>query len=196
VSLVYNHYPSIAIETKESEPLLLTLDKTPKVYVVAKKPSVNVNSGYTVESSGLYANYMKVGLTLDAKGLHDEGLQSVFVILTQEGDLTDNNSDLDPKGSVVLLSFDFDSTQFSTTYEQQADATNTAGSSDNIAANETLSLEENGYNYHLVTGNLRSNDQSYVYIQAGSIKANKDIQLLALVSTRCGTAYDSAVAEL
>ena len=135
---------------------------------------------------------MKVGLTLDAKGLHDEGLQSVFVILTQEGDLTDN-SDLDPKGSVVLLSFD--STQFSTTYQQQVDATNT-DPSDNIAANETLSLEENGYNYHLVTGNLRSNDQSYLYMEVGSIKSYKDIQLLALVSTRCGTAYDSTVAEL
>lgn len=181
-----------SVSNKESVPLYLTLDKTPKVYVVAKKPSVSVGSSYIVESSGPYENYMKVGLTLDAKGLHEEGLQSVFVILTQEGDLT-NNSDLDPNGSAVLLSFD--SSQFITTYDQQEDASSTE-QSDNIAANETLSLVENGYNYHLVTGNLRSNDQSYLYMEVGSIKSYKDIQLLALVSTRCGTAYDSTVAEL
>lgn len=166
-------------ESQNSIPLYLTLSAAEN-YVVAKKPSVNVADTYVVVN-----NELKITLNINANGLWNEGLQGCFVLLTQDGDFTDE-VDADPKGALATLHFD--STQFLNTYETQVPANAEPESIDNMATGEPFELtDENGTTYNLTLNTLNSDDKSVLTVPANAgFDFTKPLMVIAVASTRLG----------
>jgi hypothetical protein len=174
-------------EYQNSIPLYMTLS-TAENYVVAKKLSVNIPDTYVVEN-----NEVKITLNINTNGLWNEGLQGCFIVLTQDGDYT-NEDDDDADGASAMLQFD--SSQAVTTYATQESVTPATNSTDNMAAGESFVLtDENGITYNLTLGTLDSSDESVLTVPADAdFDFTKSFTMLAVASTRLG--LDSSIKEM
>jgi len=190
-------YGDASASSEESEPLYLTLNGPTTSYIVGKKPTANVGENSYVVPSGTYAGQTAIPLTLNARGLQNEGLQSVVVIIVKENDYTNENDTAD--GAEIVLAFESSNGRVKS-YATGSDANTTTGSTDNLGANETheLSVDDTeGYSetassgvFTLVTGSLDGNDESTLYVPADSGFANSTLSVVVFMSTRLGTDVD------
>ena len=188
-------YGSASPVTDQSTPLYLTLQAAEVKYVVATKPDIVVESNYTVMSSGTYAGRIALNVNINANGLHTEGLQSAVFILAQEGDATNPASS--EEGVQIVAAFK-SSDGLTKSYTVGPNASLLPSSTDNLGATEVQEVsvmdvdgfvEGSATSHTLVMGNLRSNDQSTLYLAASSgFNTSLPITVVAVVSTRLGTA--------
>ena len=167
-------------DVRDSTPLYLALN-SPFQYVVAEKPSLSISPSYKVVDGK-----MSMGVSIDAKGLHNEGLQGVVFVLAQEGDFT-NPNDQDSNGASVTLVFN--SSQAIHTYESQGNALQSS-SADNMAKMETfIFTDRNGGEWKLTTGDLGPTDKSVIEFPAnyGGFHNTKPLLAVGIASTRLGT---------
>jgi hypothetical protein len=187
----------------ESMPDYVSLKPYPSMnitrYVIATRPEVTVLYSY-VESSKL-----KLKVRIDAKGLKDEGVQSVVFLLGQDGDYTDAADTSAGEGAQIILSFT--SANVSETYDY------TSGISANINTGEEATLttvDVDGLNegsglsatWKLKAGSLDNNDESVLTFPDlssgayGGFVSSKPISVVAVASTRLGIDLDIKTAAL
>jgi hypothetical protein len=168
-----------------STPLYLTQNSPPLEYVVADKPSLSVSPSYNVVDGKMFLN-----ASIDAKGLHNEGLQGVVFVLAQEGDFT-NANDPDANGASVTLVFNSSqAVNAVNTYQKQEDAS-AVSTTDNMAQMETFEFtDRTGGVWKLVVGTLGPNDQSVIEFPAttyGGFHNTKPLLAVGIATTRMGT---------
>jgi hypothetical protein len=173
-------------ESQNSTPLYLRLSAAEN-YVVAKKLVVSLPETYTVNGDG----DIVITLNINTNGLWNEGLQGCFLLITQDGDYTDEN-DADPNGALARLHFD--STQYLNTYETQEPA-DSDSAADNMAVGEQFQLtDENDITYNLTLGTLNSNDESVLTVPANAgFDSTKPLTVVVVPSTRLGQDSDIKV---
>jgi surface protein len=188
-------YGSAAAVPLSSTPLYLTLQYEGVKYVVATNPDTLIGSSYRTESSGTYAGRIAVDMTINANGLHAEGLQSAVFILAQEGDMT--NPDGSDQGIQYMIAFE-SSDGLTKSYIVGPNASLLPSSTDNLGASEVQQVDVVNVDglvggsttaHTLVIGNLLSSDQSTLYLDATSgFNVTLPITVVAVVSTRLGSA--------
>jgi hypothetical protein len=181
-------------DSQDSAPLYLTLSQVlntlPYEYLVAAKPVADIASEYNVFSSGADAGKIELTLNIDAKGCHAEGLQGIVLLVSQEGDFTDEN-DADSEGNVAVLQFS--SAQSANLYAIQADA-DANELTDNMATGEVFTLtDDDSRTYTLTLGNLTSSDATKLMLDE-SFLSSKPVQVVAVASTRLGQAVATVMA--
>jgi hypothetical protein len=164
-------------------------------YVIATRPEVTIVSSF-IESSKL-----KLKMKIDAKGLKNEGVQSVVLLLGQDGDYPDANDVSNGEGAQIVLSFT--SANVSETY----DLTTSGNLSNNInnGGEATLTtVDVNGLNegsglsatWKLKAGSLDNSDESVLTFPDlssgtyGGFVSGKPISVVAALSTRLGIDLD------
>lgn len=182
---------TVSSSARDSEPLYLTLYANSLPYRVASIPSIDIDSQYNVKSSSDADNgQMSMKLSINAKGLAEEGLTGVVIVLAQEGDFTTEN-DGDANGASASLIFN--SSQV-VTYEVSAEA----ASANNMNVGETFEFtDSNGHTWRLVAGDLDGGStNSVLYFPSGmndgtlngGFNNTKDLLAVGIASTRLGTA--------
>ena len=184
-----------SVVQEESTPLFLTLASPQLEYTVARKPEMQLGSTYRVMGSGAYSGRIAVNATINAKGLHAEGVQSVVFVLAQEGDATHPTAS--EEGRQLVIAFE-SSNGLTKSYMVGDNANLLPSSTDNLGATEVHELsvadvdglvEGSTTGHTLVMGNLRSTDTSTLYLDASSgFDATLPITVVAVVATRLGTA--------
>lgn len=186
-------------EAKESQPTYLSLVNGAKVaYACASRPSVEVVG---TRETGSYQNRKVINLKLNANGLEREGIQSVVIILVKEADHTDE--DAHAQGAEIVLSFESTNGRLRSYLVEENGATvTTIGSTDNLGPGENhelLTHDVVGFSetalpgtdtFILEMGTLDDNDNSKLYLPVGSEWDSGDVTVVAVVSTRIGTAVD------
>lgn len=168
---------------KDSVPLWLALAEESKEYRVATKPDVIAPNSYSVSPGG----DIEITLNVNLNGLSEEGLQSFIVLLSQEGDYTDDG-DNDPNGATAVLNFD--SSQNINTYDVQGEASDVL-LTDNMAVGESFELTYKGVAYNLTLGALNSSDQSVLrFPSTAGFDIEKPINIFLVGGSRAGTAID------
>ena len=183
-----------SVAPEASTPLFLTLASPQLTYIVARKPEIEVGSTYIVDSGGIYNGRIGLNATINANGLHTEGIQSVVFVLAQEGDATHPTAS--EEGRQLVIAFE-SSNGLTKSYTIGPNASSSVNSTDNLGANEVHELSVTGLDgfvegsatsHTLVMGNLLENDTSILYLAANSgFDANLPISVVAAVSTRLGT---------
>jgi len=186
--------------TSQSTPRFLTLESPQLEYIVATKPDLQLESTYRVMSSGDYSGRIAINATINAKGLHAEGVVSVVFVLAQEGNFT--NPDLSDSGVQYVIAFE-SVTGLTKSYTVGSNASLVPSSTDNLGATEVHELSvtdlagfsEGGAGARtLVMGNLLSTDASTLYLDASGFDTSRPITAVAVVGTRLGN--DIAFKEL
>jgi len=186
--------------TTSSTPLFLTLASQTLKYIVATKPDLQLESTYTVMSSGAYSGRIAINATINAKGLHAEGVVSVVFVLAQEGNFT--NPDLSDSGVQYVIAFE-SVTGLTKSYTVGSNASLVPSSTDNLGATEVHELSvtdvagfaEGGAGARtLVMGNLLAGDASTLYLAASGFDTSRPITAVSVVGTRLGN--DIAFREL
>ena len=176
----------------ESTPLFLTLASPTLEYIVATKPELQLESTYRVMNSGTYNGRIAINATINAKGLHAEGVLSVVYVLAQEGNFT--NPDLSDSGVQYVIAFE-SVTGLTKSYTVGSNASLVPSSTDNLGATEVHELSvtdvagfaEGGAGARtLVMGNLLANDASTLYLDATGFDASRPITAVSVVATRLG----------
>lgn len=190
------------VNPKNSEPLYLTLYATSLPYRVASIPTIDIDSQYTVKSSGNIGQ-MSINLSINAKGLNVEGLTGVVIVLAQEGDFTADN-DVDANGASASLIFN--SSQI-VTYDVGTEITDADNS--NMNSGETFEFtDSNGYKWYLLVGDLAGGSTKSVLsfpISSGvndstplngGFNNTKPLLAVGIASTRLGTAATDGFLEI
>ena len=150
-------------------------------------------------SSGAYSGRIALNATINAKGLHAEGVQSVVFVLAQEGDATHPTAS--EEGRQLAIAFE-SSNGLTKSYTVGPNASLLSSSTDNLGATEVHELsvadvdglvdglvEGSTTGHTLVMGNLLEDDASTLYLDASSgFDASLPITVVAVVATRLGTA--------
>ncbi len=185
-------YGAAAATPSSSTPLFLTLASPSLEYIVATKPELQLESTYRVMNSGTYNGRIALNATINAKGLHAEGVLSVVFVLAQEGDFT--NPDLSDSGVQYVIAFE-SVTGLTKSYTVGPNASLVPSSTDNLGATEVHELSvtdvagfaEGGAGARtLVMGNLLANDASTLYLDATGFDASRPITAVSVVATRLG----------
>jgi hypothetical protein len=178
--------------SSSSTPLFLTLASLPLKYIVATKPELQLESTYRVMSSGPYSGRIAINASINAKGVHAEGLLSVVYVLAQEGNFT--NPDLSDSGVQYVIAFE-SVTGLTKSYTVGSNASLVPSSTDNLGATEVHELSvtdvagfaEGGAGARtLVMGNLLEGDASTLYLDATGFDASRPITAVSVVATRLG----------
>ena len=194
LSQYVNGIASSVVE-EESTPLFLTLESPLLSYMVATKPEIQIAPAYKVMSSGDYAGRIAISATINAKGVHAEGVQSVVFVLAQEGNFT--NASSSEEGTQMAISFE-SSSAHTKSYAIGPDASLIPSSTDNLGASEVHELsttdlagfaEGAAVTHTLVMGNLLADDNSTLYLDASSngFDITLPITVVGVTSTRLGT---------
>jgi surface protein len=194
LSQYVNGIASSVVE-EESTPLFLTLESPLLSYMVATKPEIQIAPAYKVISSGDYAGRIAISATINAKGVHAEGVQSVVFVLAQEGNFT--NASSSEEGTQMAISFE-SSNAHTKSYAIGPDASLIPSSTDNLGASEVHELsttdlagfvEGDAVTHTLVMGNLLADDNSTLYLDASSngFDITLPITVVGVTSTRLGT---------
>jgi len=182
---------------KESQPTYLSLVNGAKAaYACATRPSVEVVG---TRETGSFNNRKVINLKINANGLEREGIQSVVIILVKEADHPVENAET--QGAEIILSFESTNGRLRSYLVEENGATvKTAGSTDNLGAGENHELLNNdvvGFseapssdNFILEMDTLDDNDASKLHLPSGSKWDSGDVTVVAVVSTRIGTAVD------
>jgi len=182
-----------SVVSTQSTPLFLTLQSPILPYTVAGQASLQIGSTYSVMSSGTYNGRIAISATINANGLHAEGVQSVVFVLAQESNLT--NPSLSQNGVQHVITFE-SSSGLTKSYTVGLDASANV-STDNLGASEVHELsvtnlagfaEGASVTHTLVMGNLLANDASTLYLGTNAVfNTNLPITVVAFVSTRLGS---------
>lgn len=190
--------------TYESVSDLVTLKAHPSnnvfVYTVAVRPEVTIlSSNVELDSS----SNMKLRMKINAKGLDAEGLQSMFVLLGQDGDYTNANDVNSGSGCQIALSFT--AANLTNAYDGDISSSDLA---QNITTNKSYTLtvtdvpgldEGSGLGattWTLQVGSLDGSDESVLTFPAlssgnyGGFVSTKEINVVAVGSTRLGVDVD------
>ena len=177
--------------SSSSTPLFLTIASPSLEYIVATKPELQLESTYRVMNSGTYNGRIAINATINAKGLHAEGVLSVVYVLAQEGNFT--NPDLSDSGVQYVIAFE-SVTGLTKSYTVGPNASLVPSSTDNLGATEVHELSvtdvagfaEGAGARTLVMGNLLANDASTLYLNATEFDASRPITAVSVVATRLG----------
>ena len=185
-------YGAADSSSSSSTPLFLTLASPTLEYIVATKPELQLESTYRVMNSGTYNGRIAINATINAKGLHAEGVLSVVFVLAQEGNFT--NPDLSDSGVQYVIAFE-SVTGLTKSYTVGSNASLVPSSTDNLGATEVHELSvtdvagfaEGGAGARtLVMGNLLEGDASTLYLDATGFDASRPITAVSVVATRLG----------
>ena len=185
-------YGAADSSSSSSTPLFLTLASPTLEYIVATKPELQLESTYRVMSSGPYSGRIAINASINAKGVHAEGLLSVVYVLAQEGNFT--NPDLSDSGVQYVIAFE-SVTGLTKSYTVGSNASLVPSSTDNLGATEVHELSvtdvagfaEGGAGARtLVMGNLLEGDASTLYLDATGFDASRPITAVSVVATRLG----------
>jgi len=190
-------YGDSSASNEESAPLYLALNGSPKSYVVATKPSVEILTRQNV-TSGPYAGQTALSFKFNGNGAKNEGAQSVIVIMATEGDYTDANNG-SGSGAEILLAFESSNARLRS-YTVGPSADLTLNSADNLGANEVhilITQSNEGFSeststgdFTLVMGTLDNSDASTLYMPEDCEFTTSPISVVVVVSTRLGTDVD------
>ena len=165
-------------------------------HTIAVRPEVTIlSSNVELDSSG----NMKLRMKINAKGLDAEGVQSMFVLLGQDGDYTDANDVESGNGCQIALSFT--AANLTNTYEIDT------SSSDLITKNQTYTftvtdvsgLDEGsglGATWTLEVASLEGSDETVLTFPAlssgtyGGFVSTKEINVVVVGSSRLGVDVD------
>jgi hypothetical protein len=189
--------------TYESVSDLVTLKAHPSnnvfVYTVAVRPEVTIlSSNVELDSS----NKMSMRMKINAKGLDAEGLQSMFVLLGQDGDYTNANDVNSGSGCQIALSFT--AANLTNAYDGDISSSDlaqniTTNKSYTLTVTDVSGLDEGsglGATWTLNVGSLDSSDESVLTFPAlssdtyGGFVSTKEINVVAVGSTRLGVDVD------
>ena len=166
------------------------------VYTIAVRPEVTIlSSNVEFDSS----NKMILRMKINAKGLDAEGLQSIFVLLGQDGDYTNANDVNSGNGCQIALSFTADNLTNSYEIDTSSSDLITKNQSYTLTATDVPGLDEGsglGATWTLKVGSLDSSDESVLTFPAlssgtyGGFVSTKEINVVAVGSTRLGVDVD------
>lgn len=189
-------------EEKTSTATFLKLAGTEKTYRCADKIQVIVKNHRT-QVGGSYNGRLALDFCVNSGGMGNEGVQSLAVVLGQEGSFTEENDNTGGDGSQIMLGFSA-TDAVSPTYATQPDASDASGSNgtDKIRPLERVYLVPNdvpGLNetaaslldWLYVSGDQTDNDVSSLYFPENSgFNPDKPMSVFVACSSRVSTDID------